>query len=202
MKIYAISDSFLTPYNKLPKMLLEAIESGCSIFQFRDKNASDIAISGLCGELNDICKKNNILFVLNDRVELALKLGVSGLHLGLDDEKIPFSEIRKSFSGMIGISCYGDINRALHYQSLGADYVAFGSIFKSPTKQDSNVIGVEILNRAKSQLHIPICAIGGINIKNIIKVKNADMVAMISSIWIGDIKTNIRNLNDRLKSCK
>lgn len=199
MKIYAISDKYLTPHNKLPQMLLDAIESGCDIFQFRDKDSSDSSISGLCAELDDICKKNNILFVLNDRVELALKLNVSGLHLGRDDERYPFSEIRKSFDGTIGVSCYDDINRALYYQSLGANYVAFGSIFKSPTKQDSKVVGTNIINEAKHKIKIPICAIGGINIDNISQLKNADMIAMISAIWIGDIKENIKNLRAKLE---
>lgn len=198
MKIYAISHKILTSNLNLIPMLHIAIKAGCSIFQFRDKDSSDSEIASLCVELNDICKKNNVLFVINDRFELALKLNVTAIHLGKDDEKIPFSEIRNSFCGKIGISCYGDINRALYYQNLGADYVAFGSIFPSPTKIDSNVVGHEIIDKAKEKIKIPICAIGGINLTNISKVKNADMIAMISSIWIGNIEENIKNLKLQL----
>ena len=203
MRFYAISDEILTPLSKLPNMLELAIEGGCEIFQFRNKSAKDSEISSLCLELNDICKKNNVDFILNDRIELALKLNINGIHIGKDDEKISFEVLRKNFDGMIGISCYGDINRAIRYQNLGANYVAFGSIFKSPTKQNATIININILNNAKENLNIPLCAIGGINLSNIshfkhTKLDSNDMLAMISSIWIGDIKANLRALREKL----
>lgn len=203
MIFYAISDEILTPITKLPNMLELAIEGGCKIFQFRNKNAKDSDISTLCLELNDICKKNKVEFILNDRVELALKLNINGIHIGRDDEKISFEVLRKNFDGIIGVSCYGDINRAFKYQNLGANYVAFGSVFQSKTKQDTKIINIDILNKAKEMINIPICAIGGINATNIANFKNTkldsnDMIAMISSIWVGDIRLNLRELQDKL----
>lgn len=203
MQLYVISDSILTPYNKICSMLELAIESGIDIFQFRDKQKSDNEILPLVLDLAKICNENDILFILNDRLNLALNLqdmGINcGIHLGKDDLNISFKTIRKKFKGTIGISCYGNINRALNYESLGADYVAFGSIFQSPTKKDSKVIGFEILKEAKERLRIPICAIGGINANNVSKVKNADFIALISSIWKGDIKKNIIKLKEFIK---
>lgn len=203
MKFYAISDDILTPHNKLISMLELAIIGGCKIFQFRDKKSNDNDIFSLCLELKDVCKKHNVLFVLNDRIELAIKLNIDGIHIGIDDESMCFTEIRKSFSGIIGVSCYGDINRAILYQNLGADYVAFGSIFKSNTKKDAKIINIDILNKAKDVLNIPLCAIGGININNIHNFKNTkldsnDMIAMISSIWQGDIVLNVEMLQNKL----
>ncbi|WP_258865519.1 thiamine phosphate synthase [Helicobacter sp. MIT 99-5507] len=203
MRFYAISDEILTPATKLPNMLELAIEGGCKIFQFRNKSAKDSDISTLCLELNDICKKNKVDFILNDRVELAIKLNINGIHIGKDDENISFEVLRKNFSGIIGISCYGDINRALRYQNLGANYVAFGSIFQSKTKQNAKVVNIDILNQAKEMINIPICAIGGINTRNIAKFQNTkldsnDMIAMINSIWIGDIKSNLKELQNKL----
>ncbi|RDU63144.1 thiamine phosphate synthase [Helicobacter sp. MIT 14-3879] len=200
MQIYAISHNELTPYNKLPDMLDIALKSGVSIFQFRDKNLNDNAIFNLCCELGEICSKNNASFIINDRINLALRLQDSkiscGLHLGKGDLNMPFYDICSIFKGNIGVSCYGDISKALEYQNLGADYVAFGSIFQSPTKTKSIVIGYEILKEARSKLDIKICAIGGINASNVRFIKNIDMIAMISSIWIGDIKENIYKIKN------
>lgn len=202
MRLYALSDSILTPYNKLPKMLSIALESGVSIFQLRDKEQKDSTLLPLALDLADICKQYNALFIINDRARLALDLqdrGIScGLHLGRDDEEnLSYKEVRDKFSGIIGISCYGDINRALAYQALGADYVAFGSIFQSYTKPSSKVVGYEILKTAKECLKIDICAIGGINANNISHLKHCDMIALIGSIWRGDIKENIEELLQR-----
>lgn len=198
MKLYAISDEILTPYSQLPCMLIEAIKAGIHIFQLRDKHLSDDDLQPICLELSRICDKYNIPFILNDRIELALRLNTFGLHLGRDDENMPFDKIRAKFNGMLGISCYGDIQRALIYQNLGADYVAFGSVFQSPTKPQSQIIGTDILQQARYKLHIPICAIGGVNSHNISMI-NADMVALISAIWKGDITNNITTLQSRIK---
>ncbi len=203
MKIYAISDDALTPYSKLPNMLEIAANNHCKIFQFRDKKSKDDDIFALCLELIDICKKHDVLFILNDRIDLAMKLNASGVHIGIDDEKICFNELRANFSGIIGVSCYGDINRAILYQNLGANYVAFGSIFKSDTKKNAKTIGIDILNHAKGLIQIPICAIGGINLNNIhsfnhTKLDSNDMIAMISSIWNGDIKSNLEKLYNQI----
>lgn len=185
-------------------MLSLALESGVSIFQLRDKEREDSTLLELALDLAEICKQYNAQFIINDRVRLALDLqerGIScGLHLGKDDEgEFDFKSIREKFHGIIGISCYGDITRALNYQALGADYVAFGSVFQSPTKIDSKVIGYEIFKEAKEKLDIEICAIGGINANNISNLKYCDMIAVISSLWIGDIRQNIENLLNNFK---
>lgn len=199
MKIYAISDYHLTPYNRLESMLKEAIFGGIKIFQLRDKFSRDEEILGICENLAEICAQNKVDFIINDRANLALELQkreiLCGVHLGIEDESMPFIALRKAFKGKIGISCYGDLNRAIRYNALGADYVAFGSIFKSATKSESAVVGVEILKEARAQnLAAKICAIGGINADNIAQVANADMVACVSAIWNGNVYKNVERL--------
>lgn len=195
MKLYAISDEILTPYKDLPNMLNIALDAGIELFQFRDKKNSDDKLLPLCVRLARICEAKNAEFIINDRMNLALKLqdlGLKcGIHLGKDDWN-GNKNLKAKFKGMVGISCYGDLVRAKTYEKL-ASYVAFGSIFKSPTKPDSSVVGVEILKEAKAILDIPICAIGGINTSNINQI-NADICALVSSIWIGDIKKNVEAL--------
>lgn len=203
MKLYAISDSVLTPTPTIESQLKKAILGGISLFQLRDKISSNDEILPLCEKLGRICNENKVDFIINDRINLALNLQnrdiPCGLHLGRDDEKIDFKFLRGNFKGTLGISCYNDINRALLYEKMGADYVAFGSIFHSETKKDSAVVGSVILKEAKMRLKsVKICAIGGINASNIALLKNADMVAMIRAIWYGDISQNLAKIKKEI----
>ena len=199
--IYAISDEVLTPYNTIKSQLQEAINGGISIFQFRDKSAKDEEIESLCEELQEICKKNKVLFVLNDRVNLAIKINAQALHLGKREDNEPYTKeellrVRKKYHGILGISCYDSENLAQNAKQIGADYVAFGSCFLSAIKPNAKRVNLSLFTQ---DFKLPKCAIGGINKDNIKELKNADMVACISSIWQGDIKKNVENLRKMWK---
>ncbi|WP_295739166.1 thiamine phosphate synthase [uncultured Helicobacter sp.] len=179
--IYAISDKILTPYEILSQCVESALKAGVRIFQLRDKSHSDEWLYPIAKKLLKLCERYNALFVLNDRLNLALKLQVPALHIGKDDGE--FSRVRERFSGILGASSYGDLQRAKILESLGADYVAFGAFFPSPTKPNATLAPLELLPQAQQTLKIPICAIGGISTQNIYLLKNADMCAVISSLW-------------------
>ncbi len=152
--------------------------------------------------MQDLCTRYNALFIIDDRLALAKAIGADGLHIGEDD--VSFEEARAVLGKdkIIGVSCYGDIQRALTYEALGADYVAFGSFFPSPTKPHSKVVPLDVLEEAKKALHLPICAIGGINLSNIgdIARYGIGMVSLISAVYENDaIEENIQNLHDALK---
>ena len=179
--IYAISDESLTPYAILPKCVESALKAGVRIFQLRDKSHSDAWLYPIAKELLGLCERYGALFVLNDRLELALRLNAPALHIGRDDGE--FARVRERFGGILGASSYGDLHRAKILESLGADYVAFGAFFPSATKPNATPAPIEILPQAKQELCIPICAIGGISTHNIHLLKNADIHAVISSLW-------------------
>lgn len=182
--LYVITDNTLTPQKTIFIKVKQALKGGAKIVQLRDKINSEKIVKKTAIELQELCRSYGALFVLNDAVTLALKDGFDGLHIGKSDYTI-FPQIRESFKGILGVSCYGDIEKAKYFESLGADYVAFGSFFSSPTKPHSNIVPLEILQEAKKQLTIPICAIGGIkreNLSDILEHK-PDMVAVISDIW-------------------
>lgn len=195
--LYGISDEILTPFDTLAEQVREAIAGGMKIFQFRDKKALDKDIIEIIQHLMGICANSGVLFVLNDRVELGIRLNVPAIHIGKDDGDLPY--IRKHFGGIIGVSSYGDIQRAHNAQSQGADYVAFGAIFPSPTKPNAPCVGTEILQHAREVLSIPICAIGGISKDNIRLLKNADMCAVISSLWDRNPRHNAEILSKAYK---
>jgi thiamine-phosphate pyrophosphorylase len=189
--LYVISDDTLTPDETLFAQIEQALLGGASIVQLRDKKNSDDVIKEKIKKLQKLCKEHDALFVLNDRIDLAIELECDGLHIGKSDYD-RFDEIRKNYKGVIGVSCYEDIDMAKDFQKRGADYVAFGSFFTSPTKPNSNIIALEVLKDAKAQLTIPVCAIGGINTVNVDDVMqyHPDMVSVINDIWSAeDVKS-------------
>ena len=192
--LYVITDDNLTPDESIYDQVEQSLKGGASIVQLRDKHSSDELVMQKAVKLQKLCHSYGAFFVLNDKIELAIELGCDGLHIGKSDHE-RFSEIRESFKGVIGVSCYGDVEMAKEFEKKGADYVAFGSFFTSPTKPNSNIVPLETLRKAKESLNIPVCAIGGINTTNIDSVmeQNPDMVSLISDIWSSeDILTRSR----------
>jgi thiamine-phosphate pyrophosphorylase len=154
-------------------------------FQLRLKNYSSPEVKKISQEIKKICDNNNCLFLLNDFYEIALEVGASGVHVGIDDKKI--SQIRQNSpkNFVIGASCYDSKHLAMEAGEQGADYISFGAFFETQTKISRGKPTVEILNWASEILNLPIVAIGGINDKNCVElVKNgADFLAVISYVW-------------------
>ena len=95
-------------------------------------------------------------------------------------------DIREELKGfIIGVSCYGDVTYAKNMETQGADYVAFGSFFHSPTKPESNIVPIDTISKAKETITVPVCAIGGITLENapLLINQGVDMVSVISDIW-------------------
>jgi len=182
--LYVITDDKLTPQASIYEQVELSLKGGAKIIQLRNKSNNIEQMKQTAIDLQNICHKHDALFILNDNVELAIELKCDGLHIGKSDHH-RFKEIREKFDGVIGVSCYEDIELAKKFENSGADYVAFGSFFYSPTKPNSNIIPIDTLKIAKNRLNIPICAIGGINSSNIDDIikYNPDMVSLISDIW-------------------
>ena len=171
-------------------------------FQLRLKNYSPSEIKKISQEIKKICDNNNCLFLLNDFYEIALEVGASGVHVGIDDKKI--SQIRQNSpkNFVIGASCYDSKHLAMEAGEQGADYISFGAFFETQTKISRGKPTVEILNWASEILNLPIVAIGGINDKNCVElVKNgADFLAVISYVWQHPegVEVAIKNLHQQL----
>lgn len=198
--LYAITDETLTPDETVIEQSTVLLDADVKILQYRNKTASDDEIEPLCRKLQQLCHFKGALFIIDDRPHLARKIGADGLHIGKDD--ISIQEARAIFpEGIIGISCYGSVKKALEAQEEGADYVAFGSFFPSPTKPHSGIVSRSVIEKAKAALDIPVCAIGGIDASNIheIAALDPDMIAVVSAVWKGDIQENVHNLKQGMK---
>ncbi len=197
--LYVITDDTLTPDETVVAQVERSLDAGAGIVQYRNKVHTDEQVEAVCRQLQDLCREKGALFVIDDRPYLAHKIAADGLHIGKDDIKL--EEARKIFTqGIIGVSCYGSVRLAREAEEEGADYVAFGSFYPSPTKPHSGVVSKSVLRKAKEALRIPVCAIGGINLENISDVarESPDMIAVVSAVFKGDIINNTYRLIERM----
>ena len=135
-------------------------------------------------KIRQICKKNDVKFLVNDDPRLSKKLNADGCHLGQKDMKI--SEARKIIGNkIIGITCHNSIDLAKVAIKDKANYIAFGAFFSTKTKKIKYRATTKILNKAKNLTKIPIVAIGGININNYKKLllNNANLLAISGYVW-------------------
>jgi len=167
-KLYLVLDASVAEYPKLFDIMCEAVEHGVDIVQLRDKDGDDQDIVGFAQRAVQSISSRAV-FILNDRLDLALASGSHGVHLGQDD--LPIEEARrlagKEF--IIGTSCQ-TLDQIDQAQQQGADYIGFGSVFKTPTKPDREPMDLNILKEVAVQSDLPVFAIGGIGSNNIQRV--------------------------------
>ena len=181
--IYLISPNKIYPqfYYDLKKVL----KTGkVDLFQLRLKKYSFSQKIVIGKKIHQICKKNDVKFLVNDDPVLSKKLNADGCHLGQEDMKI--SEARKIIGNkIIGITCHNSINLAKAAIKDKANYIAFGSFFSTKTKKVRYRATPKILNKVKKLTKMPIVAIGGININNYKKLllNNANLLAMSGYVW-------------------
>lgn len=160
------------------------LAGGARIVQYRNKHAGAPHLQIALG-IGALCRQHHATFIINDDVALAIAANADGVHLGKDDGDIASARMQLGAGKIIGVSCYADLPRALEAEQQGADYVAFGSMFASPTKPNAPRATLELLNEAKRQLRIPIVAIGGITLQNAASIihAGADAIAVINAVF-------------------
>jgi len=183
--LYAITDENLIPEARFIATIKQALQGGTSIIQYRDKSANETKRLEQASALRSLCNQFKATLIINDDIALAQAVAAHGVHLGEDDVTIEQARLMLGDEAIIGISCYNQLQRAHEAQAAGADYVAFGTMFTSPTKPNARSASCELISEAKSQLEIPVCAIGGIGKSNVARVidSGADMTALISGLF-------------------
>ena len=183
--IYLISPSKID-IKTFPDILSKVLETQVvDVFQLRLKNYKDSDLIFITALLYKICIKKNVTFILNDRIDIAKKLNVDGVHLGKEDGSIKNARNILGNLKIIGSSCYNNKSLSIKSQNLGANYVAFGAIFKTETKENTTKIVLSDFKNIRKNINIPIVGIGGLNKHNIKKLHylKPDFLAFCSSIW-------------------
>lgn len=182
--LYPIIDSFLTPAADIEKTATDIMDGGAKILQLRAKKLSSKEFLETARIIRKITKDRGAVFIVNDRVDIALMTDADGVHLGQDD--LPVREARRLLGNdkIIGYSTH-NMREARVAKKLPVDYISFGPIFPTKTKEDAQTPkGIKGLSEVRKAVNIPIVAIGGITETNLIYVlkEGADSAAMISEI--------------------
>lgn len=185
----------LSPY----EMCAAALRAGIRFIQYRDKDRTRREIYYEAGRLRELTASVKAVLIINDHADVAIAVNADGVHLGQDD--LPLKEARKIMgSRIIGISTH-NLEQALEAESGGADYIGFGPVFETSTKDAGSPRGVDNLRLIAQNVRIPVVAIGGINKGNVKEVLDAgaSAAAVATAICRGDIEDNARGLLSLMK---
>ncbi len=168
----------------------EAINGGAQIVQYREKRRS--VAERWAREIMALCK-GKALFIINDHVELAQRVGADGVHIGQEDMEC--RKAREEIRGIMGVSTH-NVEEAVRAEECGADYIGVGPVFKSKTKTERIPIGLDELKKIRRAVSIPIVAIGGITLENagLVLKSGADTICAISAVS-GDTERTVRRFN-------
>ena len=182
--LYAVTPD-LDDTTELLRRVGQALQGGLRLLQYRNKPAAAALRREQAGALHALCRAQGVPLVINDDLQLALEIGADGAHLGREDGDLAAARAALGPGKLLGISCYDDIGRAREAKRVGADYVAFGSFFASPTKPAAVRAPLTLLGAAKAGLGLPVCAIGGITLQNAPQLiaAGADLLAVITDLF-------------------
>lgn len=194
--LYAITDPKLTPSDTLAESVAAALKGGARIIQYRDKSSDHDKRLREAHTLLTLCEQHEAILIINDDVNLAEACGAHGVHLGLTDTAITAARRQLGPTKLIGATCHGAMENAYRAQNDGADYVAFGRFFPSPTKPDAPPARLDDIAPYLQTLTVPAVAIGGITMANAPQLRAAGfaMLAVVADIFDRtDIETHCQN---------
>ena len=203
--LYIITDEAIAGGMSHAEIAQRAIAGGADVIQLRDKVCGCLELIRIGRTLREITKKSGTLFIINDRLDVALACGADGVHLGQDNICAIVARQLSPPQFIIGISV-GTVEEAVRAEQDGADYVALSPVFSTASKYNAGPgHGLDVLRQIRRKVSLPIIAIGGINQDNVreVIVAGADGVAVISGV-VGspDITIAARDLKNCITECK
>ena len=187
MLLYAVTNSKLVSKLPLIEQVELALKGGITCLQLREKELDEASFLAEAIEIKKMCEKYHVPFIINDNVNVAIKCGADGVHVGQSDMEV--SEVRKLVGEnmIIGVSAH-TVQEAKLAEAGGADYLGVGAIYQTTTKQDATYVSLNELKRICNSVKIPVVAIGGMDRNTISKLSGTgvDGVAMVSAIFAAD----------------
>ena len=182
-RLYGIVDLGYVERRDAARVIEQMIEGGVDLIQLRGKNKSIDELTELSAELHELTARSSTPLIVNDYVEIAVRVPVEGVHVGQDDDPIEIVRQKTARDILVGKSTH-TLHQARAAEREGADYIGFGPIFATPTKPDYAPIGLENISCVHAEVNLPIFCIGGINIDNLQSVidAGAKRVVMVSAL--------------------
>ncbi len=183
-RLHVLTDTVLQDRFPHPELARLAVRGGADVIQYREKHGSTRRLIAVAEAMKAVCETAGVTFIVNDRIDVAMACGADGVHLGQEDFPIrPAREILGP-SAVIGGSA-SNLDEARACVEDGADYVGFGPVFPTTSKEDAGpASGLQALERIARALDVPVIAIGGIGEENASRVMDAGAhgIAVISSV--------------------
>ena len=196
--LYAVTDRAWVGRQTLYEQIEDALKGGVTMVQLREKNLDEQTFIEEAITIKELCHRYQVPLIINDNVEVALKSGADGVHLGIED--VPVAKVRKRVGAdfIIGATAK-TIEQAKNAEAAGADYLGVGAVFSSPTKKNAIRITKEQLKAICESVSIPAVAIGGITYENMQEIKGGGVngVALVSAIFAAE---DIRETTARLRA--
>lgn len=196
--LYAVTDRAWIGGKTLAQQVEEALAGGVTCIQLREKELPEEEFLREALEIKELCRRYRVPFLINDSVELAVRCGADGVHVGQHD--MPAAEVRRRIGPdkLLGVSVQ-TVQQARRAEENGADYLGVGAVFSTSTKTDAAAVATETLREICDAVSIPVCAIGGIHKGNISLLKGTGIagVALVSAIFASPA---VREACEELKS--
>lgn len=182
--LYAITPECADTTALLDKVK-QALRGGAAVVQYRSKSDNVALKHEQANELLKLCQSFHVPLIINDDMRLVALIQADGVHLGETDSSLKEARINLGPKSIIGVSCYQDLDRAIQLAGQGADYVAFGSFYPSPTKPLAKPSPISLLTQARAKLQLPIVAIGGVSTETapVLIHAGASAVAVVSALF-------------------
>ncbi len=197
--LYAVTDRHWLKDETLENQVDKALQGGATFLQLREKSLDDDIFLAEAKEIQKLCKKYQVPFVINDNVDIALAIDADGVHVGQSDMEALDVRKRLGPDKIIGVSAQ-NVQQALLAQKHGADYLGVGAVFPTGSKDDAEDVSFETLKAICQAVDIPVIAIGGITKENVSELKGSGIcgIAVISAIFAQkDIKAATKELKKR-----
>lgn len=198
--LYAVTDRTWLGRRYLADQVEEAILGGATFIQLRDKTMDTARFLEEASSIKQVTDRYRVPFVVNDRVDVAIACNADGVHVGQKDLSAEKTRLLIGPEKILGVSVQ-TIEQALEAEKGGADYIGVGTIFATRTKQDADVVSIELLREICASVSIPVVAIGGITSLNIDQLNGSGIagVAIVSDIFSKkDITVACRKLRTHL----
>lgn len=184
MRLYAVTDRSWLCGKTFLEQVEEALKAGVTCLQLREKDLSFDDFLSEAQAIQRIAQNYQIPFIINDNIDVAIKCGADGVHIGQSDTEMANARMLLGEDKIIGVSVH-NVKEALEAEAQGADYLGVGAAFSTSTKSDVSSISFDEIKAITDSASIPVVAIGGINSNNILQLSGTgvDGVAVVSAIF-------------------